>query len=164
MRHGWMRGWILAVTSALALWSARPALASHYAVGDIPSLISAGDAEKLKKGGISTTEELFAHAASSQDRKALAKKAGLTSSSLLALAKRCDLLRVRGVGPEMVLLLEAAGIHTTAELARQDPAALTTAANAANKIQKISEKPPTEPQFQDWIAQAKRLPQTMESR
>jgi predicted flap endonuclease-1-like 5' DNA nuclease len=163
MRHGWTLRFILGIAAALAI-SARPALASHYAVGDVPSLISSADSEKLKKGGISTTEELLAHAAKAQDRKALAKRAGLPPASLLVLAKRCDLLRIKGVGPEMVLLLEAAGVSTTAELAKKDPAALTESANAANKVKKISEKPPTEPQFQDWIEQAKRLPQMIEPR
>ena len=163
MRHGRILGFLFGVASAV-LCSTRPAHASHYAVGDVPSLISAADSEKLKKSGISTTEELLAHAAKPQDRKALAKRAGLPGASLLVLAKRCDLLRIKGVGPEMVLLLEAAGVSTSAELAQKEAGALTVSANAANKVKKISEKPPTEPQFEDWIAQAKKLPQMIETR
>ena len=63
----------------------------------------------------------------------------------------------------MVLLFEAAGVKSTAELGAAAPAALTTAIENANRTAKISEKPPTEPQLADWIAQAKKLPQVVES-
>ncbi len=142
--------------------SERAALASHYAVTDIPSLISGNDAEKLKKAGVATTEDLLNHAAKPKDRKALAKASGLSGPAVLSLARRCDLLRIKGVGPEMVLLLEAAKVQSTADLAKQDPSALTTAADAANKAKKITEKPPTEPQFENWIEQAKQLPSVLE--
>jgi len=159
-------GFVYAVITGLAMALAHEgtALASHYAVGDVPTLISAGDADKLKKGGVSTTEEMLTKAAKAKDRKALAKASGLTAATVLNIANRCDLLRVKGVGPEMVLLLEAAGVKTTAELAKKEPAALTTAADAANKAKKITEKPPTEPQFKDWIDQAKALPPVIEGK
>jgi len=40
----------------------------------------------------------------------------------------------------------------------------TAAADAANKAKKITEKPPTEPQFKDWIDQAKALPAAVEGK
>ena len=150
MRYGFLYAVITGL--ALALAHEGTALASHYAVGDVPTLISAADAEKLKKGGVSTTEEM------------LTKAAGLPAATVLTIANRCDLLRVKGIGPEMVLLLEAAGVKTTAELAKKEPAALTTAADTANKAKKITEKPPTEPQFKDWIDQAKALPPVIEGK
>jgi predicted flap endonuclease-1-like 5' DNA nuclease len=138
------------------------ARASHYAVVDVPRLITPGQVEKLKKANVSTTEELLTKSASTKDRKALAKASGLSAADLLALAKRCDLLRIKGVGSEMVLLMEAAGVKSTADLAKQEPAKFMTAVDSANKKAKISEKPPTEPQLADWIDQAKKLPQVVE--
>jgi len=88
----------------------------------------------------------------------------LTAADLLTLSKRCDLLRIKGVGAEMVLLLEAAGVKSTAELVKEDPAALTTAVTKANQTSKITEKLPTEPQLADWIGQAKKLPQVVEAK
>jgi predicted flap endonuclease-1-like 5' DNA nuclease len=146
------------------LVGARAAQASHYAVADVPRLIPAGDVDKLHKVGVETTEQLLDKAAKAKDRKGLAKAAGLPPAALLELARRCDLLRIKGVGSEMVLLLEAAGVKTTAELARSEAAALTTTALAANKTKKITEKPPTEPQLADWIAQARKLPQVLETK
>ena len=163
MRHGWIFGLVLGTTLLLGA-APRLAHASHYAVADVPTLVSAADAEKLKKAGVATTEDLLGHAAKAKDRKALAKSSGLSNAALVNLAKRCDLLRIKGVGPEMVLLLEAAGVKSTADLTKKEAAALMTTANDANKVKKITEKPPTEPQYQDWIEQAKQLPQLIEAK
>jgi predicted flap endonuclease-1-like 5' DNA nuclease len=147
------------LAAALAAGAAR---ASHYALPDVPRLITPAEADKLHKAGVETTEQLLDKAARSKDRKTLAKASGLSASQIWGLAQRCDLLRIKGVGSEMVLLLEASGIKNTAELAKREAAALTDAVTSANKTHKISEKPPTEPQLADWIAQAKKLPQLLE--
>jgi predicted flap endonuclease-1-like 5' DNA nuclease len=138
------------------------ARASHYAISDVPRLLTGTQVEHLHKASVNTTEELLDKAAKTKDRKALAKASGLTAAELLSLAKRCDVLRIKGVGSEMVLLLEAAGVRSTAELAKQTAPALMTALTNANKAAKITEKPPTEPQVADWIEQAKKLPQVLE--
>ncbi len=151
--------------AALLLLSwAGSARASHYAVADVPRIITPGQVEKLHKAKIETTEQLFDRAAKTKDRKALAKATGLPAAELLGLVRRCDLLRIKGVGSEMVLLFEAAGVKSTAELTASAPDTLTAAIDEANRTAKISEKPPTEPQLADWIAQAKKLPQVVESK
>jgi hypothetical protein len=140
------------------------ARASHYALADVPRLVKPAEVDKLKKANVTTTEQLLGKAATAKDRKALAKTTGLPVADLLALAKRCDLLRIKGVGSEMVLLMEAAGVKSTADLIKQDPPKLMDAVNTANKAAKITEKPPTEPQLADWIDQAKKLPQVVEAK
>jgi hypothetical protein len=140
------------------------ARASHYALADVPRLVKPAEVDKLKKANVTTTEELLGKAAKAKDRKALAKTTGLPAADLLALAKRCDLLRIKGVGSEMVLLFEAAGVKSTADLVKTDAAKLMTAVTDANKTAKITEKPPTEPQLADWIDQAKKLPQVVEAK
>jgi predicted flap endonuclease-1-like 5' DNA nuclease len=140
------------------------ARASHYAVGDVPRLVTSTEVEKLKKAGVETTEQLLDKAAKTKDRKALAKTSGLKPAELLDLARRCDLLRLKGVGSEMVLLLEAAGVKTTAELAKAKAGALLATATTVNGTKKITEKMPTEPQIVDWIAQAQKLPQVLEEK
>ena len=156
--------WASLFTLAAGVFLARPALASHYSIADVPTIISAADAEKLKKAGVNTTEEVLQKAASAKDRKALAKASGLSAATVMGIARRCDLLRVKGIGPEMVLLLEASGVKTTADLAKKDAPALLATADKANKAKKITEKPPTEPQFVDWIEQAKKLPPVIEGK
>ena len=132
----------LLLSLGLMAW-AGAARASHYAVADVPRLITPAQVEKLHKGKVETTEELLNKGASSKERKALAKATGMPGPELLVLVHRCDLLRIKGVGSEMVLLFEAAGVKSTAELVTQDPTALTAAMDKANKTTKISEKPPT---------------------
>jgi predicted flap endonuclease-1-like 5' DNA nuclease len=148
----------------LSILGAGPAHASHYAVSDVPRLVPAADVDKLHKAGVETTEQLLDKAAKTKDRKGLAKASGLKPAALLDLARRCDLLRIKGVGSEMVLLLEAAGVKTTAELAKKEPAALMSSVTTANQAKKITEKPPTEPQLADWIGQAQKLPQVLEEK
>ena len=159
-----MRKTLPLLMSLALLALAGPARASHYAVGDVPRLITPGQVDKLHKGHIDTTEQLLDKGAKSKDRKALAKATGLKGPELLDLVRRADLLRIKGVGSEMVLLLEAAGVKSTADLVTKEPGALTSAMESANKTAKISEKPPTEPQLADWIAQAKKLPQVVETK
>src|SRR5882672_8102041 len=151
----------LVVVSALVPAMVR---ASHYAVADVPRLVSSADAEKLHKAGVETTEQLLDKAAKAKDRKALAKASGLKPATLLELVRRCDLLRLKGVGSEMVLLLEAAGVKTTAGLAKLTAPALMESITKANQAKKITEKPPTEPQVGDWIGQAQKLPQVLEEK
>ena len=159
-----MRKTLPILLSLAALTWAGAARASHYAVADVPRLITPAQVEKLHKGKIETTEQLLDQGAKSKERKALAKATGLKGPELLDLVRRCDLLRIKGVGSEMVLLLEAAGVKTTAELGNKEAGPLTAAMDAANKKAKISEKPPTEPQLADWIAQAKKLPPVVENK
>jgi len=154
----------LALALAVAVGYAGTARASHYAIADVPRLITPAQVEKLHKAGIETTEQLLEKAAKPKDRKALAKATGLPATELADLARRCDLLRIKGVGSEMVLLLEAAGVKTTAEMAKRDAPGLTAATMSANKDKKITEKPPTEPQLADWIDQAKKLPQILDAK
>ncbi len=151
---------LFAVAALLTI--GRPAFASHYAVGDVPHLITPADAEKLHKAGVNTTEDLLAKAGKAKDRKALAKASGINAGTLLDLARRCDLLRIKGVGSEMVLLLEAAGVKSIAELAKKDAPGLLESITTANSAKKITEKPPTEPQVQFWIDEAKKLPVVLE--
>jgi predicted flap endonuclease-1-like 5' DNA nuclease len=159
-----MRKHLLIALALLVTAFAGVARASHYALVDVPRLVKPGEIDKLKKANVTTTEELLDKAAKTKDRKALAKTTGLSAADLLALAKRCDLLRIKGVGSEMVLLLEASGVKSTSDLVKQDAAKLMDAVNSANKTAKITEKPPTEPQLADWIEQAKKLPQVVETK
>ena len=159
----YIRACLVALTLLVTAF-AGAARASHYALADVPRLVKPGEVEKLKKASVTTTEELLGKSAKAKDRKALAKSTGLSAADLLALAKRCDLLRIKGVGSEMVLLLEAAGVKSTSDLVKQDAAKLLTAATDANKTAKITEKLPTEPQLADWIDQAKKLPQVVETK
>ena len=131
---------------------------SQYAVAEVPKLVAPRDALRLQKAGLRTTDEILRQGANADARKDLARRAHLKPSTIDKLARRADLLRLADVGPEHVLLLEAVGVRSIPDLATRDPAALTAAAAATNRTQKIVDLLPGQPQFRAWINQAKSLP------
>jgi len=100
-------------------------------------------------------------AATSKARKDLAKVSKVEESSLKGYVEMADLLRIGGVGPEMVKLFAAAKVHTTKDLARQDPKKFFDNVIAVNEKQKISQNPPDPKSVAAWIDKAKELPQVL---
>src|SRR5204863_6736400 len=92
-------------------------------------------------------------------RAALARSAGIPRATLVTLARRSDLLRLDEISPDWVLLLEAAGVKSVADLGGLAPNKLLEAVAAANgPRKKIANPPPTEAIVRRWIEQAKKLP------
>jgi hypothetical protein len=136
-------------------------LLSPYALTDIPQAVSADDAAKLKTAGVATTDDLLAKAATPKARKELAKASQLDERRLKGYAEMADLLRISGVGPDMVRLFGAAKVHTSRELAKQDAKKFYDVVVAINEKQKISQNPPDPKSVAAWIDKAKLLPQVL---
>ena len=134
---------------------------SPYALVDIPQAVAAADSEKLKAAGIATTDDLLARAANPRARKELAQKTRLDEKKLKTYVEMADLLRIPGVGPDMVRLFGAARVHTTRELAQKDAKKFYDAVMAVNDKQKVSQNPPEEKSIAAWIEKAKELPQVL---
>jgi predicted flap endonuclease-1-like 5' DNA nuclease len=132
--------------------------ASNYALEEIPQAIPSADAAKLKTAGIGTTFRLLERATTPKDRKSLAKETKIAEKTLEAWAQMCDLLRVRGIGPDVARLLAAAGVRTVAQLKVANAAALSDEIAKANSKQKLSENPPSVEHLQGWIQQSQPLP------
>jgi predicted flap endonuclease-1-like 5' DNA nuclease len=112
-------------------------------------------AAKLAEHGVTTTQELLSVGGSARGREVLAAATGISEKVLLGWVNRADLMRLDGVGSEFSDLLEAAGVDSTAELARRN------AANLANTFQEVvAARPnlvrriPSEETVAGWIAQA----------
>jgi predicted flap endonuclease-1-like 5' DNA nuclease len=134
------------------------AQASNYALEEIPQAIPAAEAAKLKSAGITTTFALLEKAADPKDRKALAKSTKISEKTLEAWAQMADLLRVRGIGPDVARLLAAAGVHTVAQLKTANASAVSDEIVKVNSKQHLSENPPSVEHLQGWIQQAQTLP------
>jgi hypothetical protein len=145
---------LLASAGTVLLLFAATAHASPYPLDEILEKVPA---EKLAKAKVHTSDDLLDKGAHAQELRALAKTTGLPLAQLSTWAKMCDLLRLKGVGPEMVRLLNAGKITTVKQLRGQDAGKLHRALLAANKKAKITEKPPAEEQVAHWIEQAKKL-------
>jgi predicted flap endonuclease-1-like 5' DNA nuclease len=144
---------------ALSVLCAAPlALASNYAVEDIPQTIPAPDAQKLKAAGVATTFALLEKGGSMAGRKTLAKQTKIADKTLESWVQMADLLRVKGIGPDVARLLTAAGVRTVEQLKNADAAKLNDEIAKVNSKQKLSDNPPSTEHLQAWIAQAKTLP------
>jgi predicted flap endonuclease-1-like 5' DNA nuclease len=134
------------------------ARASNYALEEIPQAIPAADAAKLKAAGVPTTFALLEKAGDARARKTLAKETKIAEKTLEGWAEMADLLRVKGIGPDVARLLAAAGVHTVAQLKAADAGKLNDEITKVNGQKHLSENPPSLEHLQAWIAQAQTLP------
>ncbi len=147
---------------ALVVAASSFAHASHYRL-PLPQLIEADETEILKRVGIKTTLALLDRVAKRAGRLRLAKVTKLPLERLDLLATQVDLLRIEGIGPSMVLVLQAAGFRHTADLAATNASALLDKMSEANERHRIAPVLPREPSLHDWILQARALPQLLEA-
>jgi predicted flap endonuclease-1-like 5' DNA nuclease len=115
-------------------------------------------AETLKGKGVTDNEQLVAAAATPEQRAALANDCECSPRTILELANRADLARIKGVSGVYSDLLERAGVDTVKELARRRADNLHTKIAEINTAEGITQRPPTSSQVEDWIAQAQGLP------
>lgn len=143
----------LAVAGALLLAASPMASASHYRL-PVDGLVTIDETEALKKAGIATTLDLLDAIAATAGRESVASKSGLTFARLTTLAAQVDLLRVNGLGPSMVRLLQAGGVRHARDLAKSAPGELRARLEAANGVHRIAPVLPSEGILEDWIRQA----------
>jgi hypothetical protein len=68
-----------------------------------------------------------------------------------------DRMRIKGIGEEYSLLLQAAGVDTVKELKYRNPGKLAKAMAAANAKRKLTRVLPSEKMVGRWIDRAKKL-------
>jgi predicted flap endonuclease-1-like 5' DNA nuclease len=135
--------------------------ASHYRL-PIDNLISTAEADALAKGGVTTTLALLEAVTTQTKRASLAKKTGLPLARIDALAAQVDLIRIEGIGPGVVRLMQASGVAHSRALATADASALHAKLTAVNASAKILGVIPPEGLVAAWISKAKSLPQAVE--
>src|SRR5207302_6259641 len=131
---------------------------SNYALEEIPQAIPAADAAKLKAAGVPTTFALLEKAADARTRKSLAKETKISERTLESWVQMADLLRVKGIGPDVARLLGAVGVKTVAQLRGSDAAKLEADIMKVNEKAELSKNPPSKDHLAAWIEQAKALP------
>lgn len=119
--------------------------------------MDAGALQKMNDKGIRTTQQLVDQARTPQQRNALAKEIGVSSSQLTEWVNRADLMRLKGVGREMSNLLEECGVDSVKELQHRRAENLHAALKAANDEKKITHHAPTLSQVQEWIEESKTM-------
>jgi len=146
----------LAATLALGLLAACPAVASHYVLSSV-DVVEEAMVPRLAAIGIQTTEDLWNQTRTPKQIKKVARKMGVSTAKVKDWHDFCDLLRVRGVGPKVVRVLQLAGVQRLSVLAKEDPARLTTRMKNTNTQYQILGKLPDEESVRAWIQQAQSL-------
>lgn len=118
-------------------------------------------ARKLQEAGITTTETLLEQGATSQGRRMIAEKSGITETLILKWVNHADLYRIRGIGSEYADLLEASGVDTVPELAQRIPGNLYERMLEINQEKNLVRQPPSQSAVSDWIEQAKQMPRVI---
>lgn len=126
---------------------------------DIKSISGIGStfADKLSRIGIKTTEGLLDNAATAKGRKSIADRTKISASLILRWVNHADLFRVKGVGEQYADLLEVAGVDTSVELGRRQPANLHEKMVEVNVKRNLVNRVPSLAEVESWVAQAKGL-------
>ncbi len=91
----------------------------------------------------------------------VATATGISEKLILRWVNHVDLFRVKGVGADYANLLEAAGVDTIKELATRNPSNLYQRLVSINMDKRLVRKLPFPSQVENWIEQAKQLPQVV---
>jgi hypothetical protein len=108
-------------------------------------------ATRLRKSGVRTAEALLKRAGTRAGRDQLASETGLDPEQVMRWALRADMMRVKGVGSEYAVLLEACGVGTVRDLRRRNPTALTAKLTDHNGRKQMVRRLPTEKMVNSWI-------------
>ena len=119
-------------------------------------------AEKLLAAGIKTDKDLLEKCAKPAGRKALAEETDISPKLILTWTNHCDLMRIKGVGPQFSELLEAAGVDTVKEFRNRKPENLQPKLEEVNNEKNLCNRVPSVKEVEKMIEQAKELPPVME--
>jgi predicted flap endonuclease-1-like 5' DNA nuclease len=114
---------------------------------------------KLKRHGVSYTHQLLREAGSAERCHRLAARSGIDEATLIRLVRRADLARIKGIGAIFADMLEMIGVDQVAILAGQDSRELHARLHELNAAERLARRSPTPDEVQQWIAQARALPQ-----
>ncbi len=116
---------------------------------------------KLKEKGVTDNEHLIEAAATPAQRKELAALCGCETRTILELANRADLARIKGISGVYSDLLEKAGVDTVKELATRRADNLHAKMTETNAAEQVTKQPPSAGMVESWVQQAKDLPKTL---
>jgi predicted flap endonuclease-1-like 5' DNA nuclease len=113
---------------------------------------------KLKRQGVSYTDQLLREAGSVERCRRLAARSGIDEATLARLVRRADLARIKGIGAIFADMLEMIGVDQVAVLAGQDSGDLHNRLHELNAAERLARRSPTSDEVQQWVAQARALP------
>lgn len=118
-------------------------------------------ASKFAAAGVETTDDLLNAGASKSGREKLAEATGMSESMIRDWVNMCDLMRLSGVGKQYSDLLEAAGVDSCAELAQRNAENLHAKLTEVNTAKNLTNRAPSMPEVEKWIAEAATKPKVV---
>ncbi len=116
----------------------------------------------LKAQGLVDSDTLLEATRTPGGRKELADTIGVDKGTILELANRADLARIKGIGRVYSDLMEEAGVDTVKELAKRVAVNLHAKLVEINSVRQLTQRPPSAEQVAGFIEQAKSLPPMLE--
>ncbi len=131
-----------------------------YRIADIEG-IGETYSNLLEQMGITHVDDFLASCRTPTDRKNLADRVGVASSTILKWANLADMFRVPGVAEEWSELLREVGVHTVMQLAQRNPTRLYNSIEGHDATRIVRQKPSRE-QIDEWVDSARRLPRALQ--
>ncbi|MBM3266095.1 MAG: DUF4332 domain-containing protein [Candidatus Sericytochromatia bacterium] len=115
-------------------------------------------AEFLREAGVTSIAKLVAQTETRQERQQLARETGIPYGNVLHIARKVQLMEIRGIGVRTSNLLEAVGVDGVKELAQRRADNLHARLLLANHIGRpFLKQDPSLPMVERWIAEAKEM-------
>lgn len=124
--------------------------------------INDGLTNLLKAQGLIDSDTLLEATRTPNSRKQLAETIGIDKATILELANRADLARIKGIGRVYSDLMEEAGVDTVKELSKRVPENLHAKLVEINNVRQLTQRPPSADQVAGFVEQAKSLPAMLE--
>jgi predicted flap endonuclease-1-like 5' DNA nuclease len=143
-------------------FAARPTLVERWTTAseDVSEIQGIGPAfrARLAAAGVTTIGGLLSAGPTPADRDSIAASCRIRIDLVQAWVCRADLMRVRGINPQVAELLEVAGVSSTADLAARDPAVLHAVLEPLNDARHLAPDVPTVDTLRRWVEAARDLP------
>jgi hypothetical protein len=140
----------------LSLLFALPAHGSEYPLESV-FFVTEAEVVQLKKIPAETTHQAGAALGGPAQRSAMKTKTGMDEKRAEELAALFDLMRIKGVGPKMAILLHGAGVSCVVHMGREDAEELLKRVLETNQRLGVTSKMPDVPLLKNWILQARKL-------
>ncbi len=116
--------------------------------------------EAFFKAGVKYTQQLLERGMTVSQREELAQQLGISTRMLTELVGRADMMRLRGIGGDLSLLLKEAGVLSCRSLSEQDADRLHKRLGELHIGQRIAYHAPSRAQVRSWVNEAQMLAET----
>lgn len=116
--------------------------------------------EKFADIGVKYTQQLLERGKTAFQREELAQHLGISRRALAELVGRADMMRLRGIGGDLSLLLKEAGVLSCKALSEQSVERLHKRLGELHIGQRIAYHAPSRAQVRSWINEAQGLAET----